>query len=194
MALRQQSANDAEISRSQRAQLYNGLFEPFSKPNHCGGWTQSNWDLAMEELDIPILQLFKKYLPKNSPSFYLEAAICKYSRLTKSEVYVWWVPRINYDNWRDGSVLQQYDSLKDYVRFNNFMLKLCLIFLMCYVLFKLKKHTSPGTELNFSIILGLIILFGILEFNFRYTFILIGYFLIYFGLKFEANEITEAQN
>ena len=184
-ALRYNSSNDLEIVRSQRAQLYNGLFEPFSKPNHCGGWTQSNWDLAMKEHDIPITQLLKKYMSRNSPSFYFKAAMCKYDRLLNSKVYVWWVPRINYEKWRSGSVLQSYEGVREYVKLNNFILKICLLYLVIYVAVKQRTSLSLGTLLLSSIMLGLILIFGILEFNYRYSFLLVGYFLTYIGLKHE---------
>lgn len=192
ITLRYNSSNDAEIQRSQRAQLYNGLFEPFSKPNHCGGWTQTNWDLAMEERDIPMTQLFKKYITRNPPSFYVKAAMCKYDRLLNGKIYVWWVPRINYENWRSGSVIQNYEGLRQYIKFNNLMLKICLSFLIIYAVFKKRKHSSLGTLLLSSIIMGLIMLFGILEFNYRYSFLLIGYFLIFLGLRFENDGFRKA--
>jgi hypothetical protein len=185
IALRYQSANEAEIVRSQRAQLYNGIFEPFSEPNHCGGWTQPNWDLAMEERHVPLLQLLKKYLPRNPPSFYFEAARCKYKRLLKSEVYVWWVPRINYRDWQSGSILQSYDLLKDFVVESNKMLKLCLMTLLSYLVYARRDHFSPATVFVNGILIGLFILIGILELNGRYSFLLIGYFLIYCILKYE---------
>ena len=192
ITLRYNSSNDAEIQRSQRAQLYNGLFEPFSKPNHCGGWTQTNWDLAMEERDIPVTQLFKRYITRNPPSFYVKAAMCKYDRLLNGKIYVWWVPRINYENWRSGSVIQNYEGLRQYINFNNLLLKICLSFLIIYVIFKKRKHSSLGTLLLSSIIMGLIMLFGILEFNYRYSFLLIGYFLIFLGLRFENEDCRQA--
>ena len=192
ITLRYNSSNDAEIQRSQRAQLYNGLFEPFSKPNHCGGWTQTNWDLAMEERDIPMTQLFEKYITRNPPSFYFKAAMCKYDRLVNSKVYVWWVPRISYENWRSGSVIQNHENVRQYIKFNNLMLKLCLSFLIVYVLITKRKHSSLGILLLSSIILGLVMTFGILEFNYRYSFLLIGYFFIYFGLKHENGDLRKA--
>lgn len=190
--LRYNSSNDAEIKRSQRAQLYNGLFQPFSKPNHCGGWTQTNWDSAMEERDIPMTQLFEKYITRNPPSFYFKAAMCKYDRLVNSKVYVWWVPRISYENWRSGSIIQNYENVRQYIKFNNLMLKLCLSFLIVYVLITKRKHSSLGTLLLSSIILGLVMTFGMLEFNYRYSFLLIGYFFIYFGLKHENGDLRKA--
>jgi hypothetical protein len=183
IGLRMQSDNIAEIERSQRAQLYNGIFMPFSRPSHCGGWSQSNWDLAMKERGMSSIELAKKYLPMRSADYYAKAVSCKYSRLVSTNFYIWWVPRAVGE--QQGTVIENYDLLAYYIGFQNLILKLCLLIMVSVILVKFGRFSSAGTMFLSSVILGMLIVVGLLEFNSRYSFLLLGYFLLYCSLKYQ---------
>ena len=187
LGLRLSSSSDQLIKGSQRTPLYAGILISNSKVGECGSWSLDASIFAKNELEMPLIDVFKRYLTKERLMLLPEIILCKYNRMIDFAPFSSYLTASHIDKSQYKikafivSLAHLELSASRIIKLSFYVTFIYSFFRFCFEIINDKKVSDLNLFFIGSL-LGILTVFAIFEFNSRYMYTvvclnLVTYFL-----------------
>ena len=166
IALRKQSQRPEDVARQGRLQLYTGILHTSTGPM-VGRWTREAFDKTLEELDLPLSEVFHKHLSVKSKRYILEIigekwiTVLKYDDFAYRELLAFGVRHRDYAP-EDLEIVKPNEILEEQlVELFKWLVYLSIVYALVFR--KSKIFIAP-----FAIYSAFFLLHGVFEIQARY--------------------------
>lgn len=194
VALRHQSERQEDVKRQGRLQLYTGILHTSTGPM-VGRWTKEAYDKTLEELDLPMSEVFHKHLSVKSKRYLMEIigekwlTVLKYDDFAYRELLAFGVRHRDYAP-ADLEIVKPNEILEEQ------LVEIFKWFVYLAILYTLVFRKSKVFIAPFAIYLSFFLLHGVFEIQARYMVepLMWSYFAALFLIFEVSNKQVIGQN